>query len=233
MPALSLDAPVADLVIHDPARARIFEQLGIDYCCGGNQSLADACRKQDLDPETVLRMLDAAAQPASDDEGIDWSNRSVQDLIDHITSTHHDYLRRELPRLTRLWTQVVHAHGSEFSWVERVRDLFQSLKADLERHMESEEEFVFPAIRTLAEGRVLPDGSTLESRFLEQMESEHDEAGSALARLRELTNEYTPPEGACPKFRAAIDGLRELEADMHRHVHKENNILFPRARSLA
>lgn len=229
----SPDTAVADLVIDRPARARVFERLGIDYCCGGDHSLTEACRKNDLDPDTVVRMLDATEESPSDTDTTDWSEATLGDLIDHITSTHHDYLRRELPRLDDLLADVTNAHGHAISWLSRVQSVFRTLKADLFDHMRSEEEYVFPAIRTLEEGRVLPDGSTLEHATLEQMEAEHDDAGTMLEQLRDLTDGYTPPEGACPKFRAALDGLRELETDMHQHVHKENNVLFPKARSLA
>lgn len=233
MPSPSPDTPIGDLVADHPARARIFEHLGLDYCCGGDRTLTEACEEHDLDPGTVVRMLDAAAEEPATHTGTDWTSEPLGTLIDHITSTHHKYLRRELPRLEQLVEKVTRVHGSEFSWLERLHDHFQGLKADLQSHMESEEESVFPAIRTLEAGRVLPDGSTLDAAALEQMETEHDEAGSILTHFRDLTNDYTPPEGACATFRAMIDGLQELEADMHQHVHKENNILFPRARSLA
>lgn len=233
MPSPSPDRPISDLLADHPARARIFEHLGIDYCCGGERSLAEACKEKDLDPDTVVRMLDAAAEGPAPPTGTEWTSQPLRTLIDHIKSTHHSYLRRELPRLDQLVEKVTRVHGSEFSWLQRLRDHFQALNADLQSHMESEEEYVFPAIRTLEAGRVLPDGSTLDVTALEQMEAEHDEAGSILTHLRDLTNEYTPPGGVCATFRAMIDGLRELEADMHQHVHKENNILFPRARSLA
>lgn len=233
MSIVSTETSVADLVTDRPARSRVFERLGIDYCCGGDHSLAEACTKKNLDPETVVRMLDVAAEGTPAKSKTDWSEASLAALVDHIESTHHEYLRRELPRLKRLIAKTNRAHGNQVSWLQPVQNVFESLRADLIDHMQSEEEYVFPAIRTLAAGRVLPDGSSLDDAALEQMESEHDQAGSALERLRDLTGEYTPPDWACPTFRAAVDGLRELEADMHRHVHKENNILFPRARSLA
>lgn len=233
MPEISPDLSVAQLVTDRPARARVFERLGIDYCCGGDHSLAEACTKNDLDTSTVVQMLDVVAESAPAEPTRNWSDVPLTDLIDHIKEAHHKYLRRELPRLERLIGKTNRAHGDQVSWLAPVQSLFLSLREDLMDHMQSEEEYVFPAIRTLAEGRVLPDGSSLDASALEQMEDEHDEAGSALEQLRSLTNEYTPPEWACPTFRAAIDGLRELESDMHQHVHKENNILFPRARSLA
>lgn len=226
---LSLNTSVAQLVTDRPARARIFERLGIDYCCGGDHSLAEACREKDLDPTTVAEMLDAATDASAPSDTKDWTEASLGALIDHIESTHHEYLRRELPRLKRLLTRVTQAHGERHSWLRPTLETFLALKDDLEAHMVSEEERVFPSIRALEENGT----SSLDRPGVEQMIEEHDEAGAALEQLRELTSDYTPPDDACPKFRAAMDGLEDLETNMHQHVHKENNILFPHARSLA
>lgn len=226
---LSLNTSVAQLVTDRPARARIFERLNIDYCCGGDHSLAEACREKELDPTTVAEMLDAAVDAHSPADDTDWTNASIGALIDHIEATHHEYLRRELPRLERLITRVTQAHGKHHPWLRPTLETFLALKDNLEDHMASEEEQVFPSIRTLEENGT----SSLDRSGVEQMIEEHDEAGAALEQLRELTSDYTPPEDACPKFRAAMGGLEELETNMHQHVHKENHILFPRARSLA
>jgi len=126
---------------------------------------------------------------------------------------------------------VTQAHGAEVSWLDPVLEVFQTLKLDLETHMMSEEQRVFPSIRALDANGSAED-SALDEDGIEKMIREHDDSGAALDRLRDLTNGYTPPENACPKFRAAMDGLHDLETDMHQHIHKENNILFPRARSL-
>ena len=226
---VSLNTPVAQLVTDRPARARIFERLGIDYCCGGDHSLAEACRKHDFDPKTVAEMLDVAADASGPSDTTDWAEASLGALIDHIESAHHAYLRRELPRLERLLTRVTKAHGDRRAWLRPTLDTFLALKDDLKDHMVSEEEQVFPSIGALEENGT----AALDRPGMEQMIEEHDETGAALDELRDLTSDYTPPEDACPKFRAAMDGLDELEANMHQHIHKENNILFPRARSLA
>jgi len=233
MDPFTRDTSVAELVTERPARARIFEELGIDYCCGGDHSLAEACRKNNLDPDTVVQMLDAATEATSAVDTTDWSEVSLAALIDHIVDTHHAYLRRELPRLEELLMRVTSAHGADVSWLHPVLEVFQTLKLDLETHMVSEEERVFPSIRSLEATEETAEASSLDEEGIDVMIKEHDDSGAALERLRELTNGYTPPEGACPKFRAAMDGLRKLETDMHQHVHKENNILFPRARRLA
>jgi regulator of cell morphogenesis and NO signaling len=229
MTSFSPTTSVADLVTERPARARIFEQLGIDYCCGGDQSLEEACRTQDLDPDTVRRMLDAVEQAPPAADARDWSTAPLGTLIDHIVDTHHAYLRRELPRLETLLTRVLQAHGDDVEWLAPTVEVFTDLQTDLAAHMRSEEQRVFPSIRALE----THSNDALNADGIDDMIGEHDEAGAALDRLRTLTNDYTPPRDACPTFRAALDGLKDLERDMHRHVHKENNILFPRARALA
>jgi len=226
---LSPDTPVAALVTDQPDRARIFDQLDIDYCCGGDQSLAEACKKNDLDPDTVVQMLDAATKAGGTADATNWTDAPLGALIDHIVDTHHAYLRRELPRLDTLLQRVTEAHGADVDWLAPVQEVFRMLKADLETHMRSEEERVFPSIRALAAN----EAADLDADGIDAMIGEHDDAGAALDRLRARTNGYTPPADACPKFQAAMDGLQSLETDMHRHVHKENNILFPRARALA
>lgn len=232
MPTVSPDTPVADLVTDQPGRARIFEELGIDYCCGGDHSLAEACRQNDLDPDTVVRMLDATLTSGPSDTQ-DWSEADLGLLIDHIVDTHHEYLRDELPRLEQLLDRVTSAHGAEHSWLDPTMEVFQTLKLDVETHIMSEEQRVFPSIRALESDESDSDTAGLDEDGIEKMIREHDDSGTALERLRELTNGFTPPDDACPKFRAAMKGLEELETDMHRHIHKENNILFPRARAMA
>jgi len=222
-----LETSVGDLVAERPDRARVFDRLKIDYCCGGGRSLREAAALKGLDPETVGTMLDASTGPA-DEPSESWSDQPLDELIDHIIATHHTFLRSELPRLSRHFKRVEHAHGEEATWVSEARQVFTNLREELVDHMRKEEEIVFPLIRTASDQA---DATDL-SGPMQEMIAEHDEAGDALEQLRALSNEYTAPEWACPTFRALVDGLRDLETDMHRHVHKENHILFPRARAI-
>ena len=189
MTAPSPTTSVADLVTERPARARIFEQLGIDYCCGGDHTLAEACRRHDLDPDTVRRMLGAVEQAAPAADARDWSSASLGTLIDHIVDTHHAYLRRELPRLETLLTRVLEAHGDDVDWLAPTFEVFTDLQTDLAAHMRSEEQRVFPSIRALE----THSNDALDADGIDDMIGEHDEAGAALERLRTLTNEYSPP----------------------------------------
>lgn len=225
------DTTVGQLVAQRPSRSRIFEDLGIDYCCSGSRTLAEACQKHDLDVDTAIRMLEAGAGDSEPGDR-DWTGAPLGDLIDHIESTHHEFLRRELPRLDEHLEKVCRVHGNDKPWLHDVKDVFNHLRPHLLRHMEKEETIVFPYIREQLGEDVDADPLALGGQPMKMMEMEHDEAGEALARIRDLTDGYTIPEGACATLRATIDGLRELEEDTHRHVHKENHILFERARSI-
>jgi regulator of cell morphogenesis and NO signaling len=232
MPSPTPDTPLGTLVSDRPARSRVFEALGIDYCCQGDRTLAEACRDRDLDPDTAAQMLDAAVEAGGPREETSWADAPLEDLIEHIESTHHAYLRRELPRLEELIGKVVDAHGDQAPWLEEIQDVFGDLKPHLEHHMDKEESTVFPFIASLTDRETESMSVAIDGRQMALMEDEHDESSEALDRFRELTGGYEAPEWACPTLEATIQGLKDLEKDMHQHVHEENNVLFPRARDL-
>jgi regulator of cell morphogenesis and NO signaling len=230
MTVVTPSATVGSVVVHAPQLARVFEELQIDYCCGGKRSLEDVCRERQLDlPALIERLTRAqAVSPAAPGEA--WSTAPLAALCDHIERTHHDYLRQELPRLTALVAKVAHVHATNHQELATVEAVFAELRAELEPHMMNEERVLFPAIRYLestGQAMQFPFGSLKNP--IRAMVNEHDHAGDALARLRQLTADYVPPAGACNTYRVMLDGLATLERDMHQHVHKENNILFPRA----
>ena len=158
---------------------------------------------------------------------------SLAELCDHVQTTHHAYLKEELPRLHRMVHKVAAVHGDRCPWMRDVLEVYLPFMDDMTQHMTREEGVLFPLIRQLDGGGGGASGGGSGGMSvagpINMMEREHDGHGDALARIRELTDNFTPPLGACNTFRAALDGLRELEADMHQHVHKENNVLFPRA----
>jgi regulator of cell morphogenesis and NO signaling len=228
MSILDTRSTVGQLVKERPARARVFERLGIDYCCGGKTPLGRACRDKGLDPDQVLRELAHLDAGPAEDEGVDWSFATLTELADHIVETHHAYLRRELPRLDALANKVANAHGPRHPELLEVLRIIGRLRSELESHMLKEERILFPMVKLLesaTEPQRFPCGSV--GHPVSVMELEHDDAGAALAQLRELTREYEAPDDACSTYRALLDGLAGLEADMHFHVHKENNLLFP------
>jgi len=230
MSSIDTNTSVGELVVQRPSRSRIFQRLGIDFCCGGKKSLADACAGRGLDAASVLRVLEAS-EDSPTTGGVDVAGMGLGELCDHIETTHHAFLLGELPRLHAMITKVAAVHGDRYPWMRDVLAVYRDLMNEMLEHMGKEERVLFPAIRALESGgtpEAVPCGGTI-ARPIGVMESEHESAGAALAKIRELTSQFTPPMDACNTFRAALDGLRELEADMHQHVHKENNVLFPRA----
>ena len=228
VPPLSPQSTVGDLVKERPARSRLFEQLKIDYCCGGKLTLAEACAKQGLEVDAVIREI--RLFEAEDASMVNADAMGLGELADHIAGTHHDYLRKELPRIASLTRKVVAVHGNDEPRLRRIHELFFELQAEMTEHMFKEERILFPMIKQIETAESVPDFhcGTLANP-IRQMEHEHESAGDALKQLRELSDDYTPPEWACNTFRALYEALAGLEMDMHQHVHKENNVLFPKA----
>ncbi|NUN93401.1 MAG: iron-sulfur cluster repair di-iron protein [Verrucomicrobiae bacterium] len=221
---------VGAIVTRKPALARIFEQAGIDYCCGGKKSLEAACREKGLDPQKVLAQLEAAAAVATGGGGVDAAKMTLTELADHIQTTHHAYLKAELPRLEAMTKKVAAVHGEHDPRLPQVKEVYLGMAWELKEHTLKEEQVLFPMIRELDAAASTPAfhcGSLAAP--IRAMELEHDSAGGAIEKIRELTDGFTPPEWACNTYRAMLDALALFERDLHQHVHKENNILFPRA----
>lgn len=219
---------IGQLVAQRPERARVFEMHGIDYCCGGGKTLSIVCRDLGLDPQQILFELDQQDPETTADER-DWIQASLTELADHIEQVHHQYLKDELPRIEALSRKVVSVHGSRHPELLEIHKQFIALKEELESHILHEERVLFPLCRQLDKQR--PDDfyyGPLEQP-ISVMVREHEDAGQALEQLRRLSNNYTPPPDACNSFRRLYEDLSQLERDLHQHVHKENNILFPRA----
>jgi len=221
---------VGEVVARRPSLARLFEAARIDFCCGGKKTLAEVCREKGLDPQSFLATLEEAASASDGEAVIDAAAMSLTELADHIESTHHAYLRDELPRLNMLTERVASVHGADDARLREVRDTFLALAGEMASHMMKEEQILFPMIRQLEASERLPAfhcGSVANP--IRQMELEHHDAGAALEQMRTLTDEYTPPTWACNTYRAMLDSLAHLERDMHLHVHKEDSVLYPKA----
>ncbi|HOB73027.1 MAG TPA: iron-sulfur cluster repair di-iron protein [Phycisphaerae bacterium] len=232
MSTLDVNVTVGQLVAERPRAARTLERLGIDYCCGGRRPLAEACAERGLEARAVLDAV-AADENAGNGEERNWAEAALDELCDHIEATHHAFLREELPRLSALIAKVASVHGEREPDLQTLAGVFRDFCMELESHMAKEEQVLFPIIRQLEYASSLPRfhcGSV--NNPIRVMEFEHDSAGTALARMRGLTRDYTPTPEACNSYRAMLDGLAVLEKDMHQHIHKENNILFPRASAL-
>jgi regulator of cell morphogenesis and NO signaling len=225
---------IGSLVTARPALARFFDKLGIDYCCGGKQTIAAACAQRGLDVATTLALLESAgAALAAGPAEVDAAAMSLTELADHIQTTHHAYLKAELPRLVEMAERVAYKHGWRDARLAGVAAAVRTVAEEMLNHMQKEEVVLFPLVRQIEAGAGIgPCGGDL-SAPIRQMEAEHESAGQLTARLRELTDGFTPDAEACNTHRALLAGLAEFESDLHRHVHKENNVLFPRALALA
>ncbi len=227
MSTISEKSTLADIINVTPGSARVLEGYDLDYCCHGQRPLSDACDEAGIDAAAVL---DSLSQLGSTDEGApDWLEMSTGELATHIESKHHTYLHEEMPRLEALAMKVAGVHGERHPELAEVRDTYGALKADLDPHLHKEEQMLFPMIRELdeADGPVDFHCGSLRNP-ISVMLTEHDTAGELLARLRELTSGYQTPADGCASYQALYDGLAELERDTHLHIHKENNVLFPR-----
>jgi regulator of cell morphogenesis and NO signaling len=228
---------VRDIAADSLAAVRVFEKFGIDYCCGGKRPLQEVCEEKGYDTALVQSELDAAMSLAPATER-NWSSVPLTDIIQHIVATHHEYLRRELPAIEVRLEKVYRVYNQRYGpTLIGLPEVFAALRAELTTHIAKEENILFPAIAAyevaVAAGQPLPStcfGTVANP--IHMMESEHESAGDALAKIREITRNYEVPEYACVTFRALMSGLDELERDLHMHIHLENNILFPRAEKL-
>lgn len=221
------ETPVGQIVAAQPLLAKVFEHHRIDYCCGGKLALGVFCAKKGIDAQALIAELQAAMDTASAPES-DWTQATLTALVGHIVETHHAYMREAVPRLLHLSQKVARVHGDNHPELIEVASIYQAFNAEITAHMEKEELILFPAILRLEAG---------VDRFpvnnpIRVMEAEHDSAGRDFERMRALTNDFTPPEDGCNSYRALFAGLEEMELDLFSHIHKENNILFPRAIAL-
>jgi regulator of cell morphogenesis and NO signaling len=206
----------------------VFQQYGIDFCCGGHRPIAEAAAEHQVDVDRLMDDLARSLDGPADEH--DWRHAPMADLVDHIQARFHRPLRDELPRLSAMVDKVVSRHGDHYpDMLLPLQREFRGLMAELLDHMDKEDQVLFPAIVAVERG----GASSPSARFIEGpvgvMEHEHVQAGAAMAAMRQVTGNYTCPPGACPTFQGLFWGLDQLEREMHIHIHLENNILFPRA----
>ncbi len=215
------ETTVGQIATDHPLATRVFARHKIDYCCGGGSPLKNVCEKDGLNAESLLEEINNELETIDYDEK-KWNNEPLSDLIDHILITYHRPLDEELPRLEQMVCKVYDVHGDKDpEMFAELKNVYLGLKAELDGHMMKEEQILFPMIKR-GEGS-LADGP------VRVMMMEHDNAGNALRRFRELTKDYNVPEEACNTWRALWHGLEALEESLHQHIHLENNSLFPRA----
>jgi regulator of cell morphogenesis and NO signaling len=227
---------IREIAVEFPQTTRVFEEFKIDYCCGGRRPLAEACAEMGLDETLVRQRIESVLGGGEDAEKqTDFpEHKRPAELIDHIVAIHHIFTRNEIARLTPLMEKVRRKHGEQHPELRDIEAVFSALADELLAHMRKEEMVLFPYIKVLA-AVVSTSIPIAEPPFrtvqnpVRMMMTEHDAAGEMLVKVRALSNDFTPPDGACPSYRALYYGLEELERDLHRHIHLENNVLFPQA----
>lgn len=233
--AALLERPLADIVTADSRTAVVFDRFGLDYCCHGHQTLADAVATAGVALDAVLSDIDKLGPPAEEDAVTEW--KEMDDLARFIVARHHGFVREHAPVIAAYLTKLVTRHGERRPELGHVRAVFTSLAEEMDAHMMKEENILFPFIELLAlnarNGGRLPAGpfGTVMNP-VRMMEEDHREAGAHLETLRRLTNAYTPPPDGCTTYRLCYKELADFEADLHRHVHLENSVLFPQALEL-
>ncbi len=228
----NLNQSVGEIVAVNPSLWKLFEHYHIDYCCHGDKPLAEACREKGLDPEAVLSEIETLPT-GKDQVQTELLKMTLTELANHIEQTHHVYLYRELPELISLAGRVTATHAARDTRLHQVLQGVTLLQSELMNHLAKEEQILFPMIRELEASNSLPSfhcGSV--GNPIRQMLTEHDDASELLQKLRRLTDGYQSPEWACRSMQTLFTQLQNLEHDLHRHIHKENTILFPAAIAL-
>lgn len=228
---LTAEQSVGAWVTADYRLAAVFEKYGIDYCCGGQKPVGQACAEHGVSPNTILQEVAQVTEtPGSGERYDQWS---LDFLADYIVNQFHLYTKRMLPQLSETIETVANVHGETHPETRTIAALWPTVRGELAQHMQKEELLLFPYIKRLvhsqAEGSVSPVppfGSARE--LIETMEAEHDETGDALHQIAQLSDDYTPPADACPTFHALYVFLSEFDAATKKHIHLENNILFPK-----
>jgi regulator of cell morphogenesis and NO signaling len=226
---------VREVAVENPAATRVFEKFGIDYCCGGTQVLDQACAKAGISVDQVLDALEMEEETArTAKQTHDWQSEPLSELVAHIKNTHHRFTREEAAHLNALLNKVCSVHGKNHPELFEIRSTFAGLTQELTTHLMKEEMVLFPHIVRMEESviqrePVLPVPFGTVENPVAMMEHEHDSAGNALRAMRKASNDFALPADACVSYQTLYRALEAFEADLHQHIHLENNILFPRA----
>ena len=227
-----MDKTLAEIVTDNIRSAIIFEEAGLDFCCKGKRSLKDACAEKKVDVQKIVNELINLSGDGNETQNVDdWQ---LDFLVDYIMNNHHQYVRRMIPVITLHADKVASVHGKNHLETIKIADLFLAVREELEMHMMKEERILFPQIKQMIlnqkeNSQFFPPAFGTIQNPIRMMEYEHTNAGDALYQIRELSNNYSHPEDACNTFKALYSELKEFEEDLHKHIHLENNILFPKS----
>lgn len=225
---------VAELVASDFRTANVFKKYGIDFCCGGKRTLAEVSKKEDVDLDRLEDDLKTIETSPAETPHLDFNQWEIDFLSDYIVNVHHKYVRENIPPLLEYTQKVARVHGATNPEVVQIARLFSDLAAELHQHMLKEEQILFPYIKQLAAAKKEPH-SVQPAPFrsvenpIAMMVHEHDTAGKIMKEIRRLSSDFNFPENACNTYRVSYLKLNEFEGDLHKHIHLENNILFPKA----
>lgn len=231
---ITKESNIAKIVAENYRYASVFKSVGIDFCCNGNRSIADACEKKNINTDELMEKLNAATTHSNGNSEIDYRTWPLDLLADYIEKTHHRYVERRITEIEPFLRKVARVHGGNHPELLEIEKLFFESAEELTNHMEKEEGVLFPHIRNMVNsdltGQPLP-----ESQFgtvknpIAVMHEEHDNEGERFRKISELSDGYNPPFDACNTYRVTYSMLQEFEDDLHKHIHLENNILFPKA----
>lgn len=227
---------IGGFVAEDFRTAAIFSKYGIDFCCKGHRTLEEVCTAKGLDISIVQNEL-SEVMNTKGDLGIDFKSWPTDLLIDYIEKTHHRYVEEKTPTLLQYLDKLCKVHGDAHPELFEINNLFKGCAGELAQHMKKEELILFPFIKRLVKAKMnnepisIPPFGTVDNPIA-MMKHEHDAEGERFRTIVELTNNYTPPADACNTYKVTFSMLQEFEQDLHKHIHLENNILFPKAQEL-
>lgn len=227
---IDTEKTIGQIVTDDFRAAGIFKNAGIDFCCGGDKSLDQACREKNLDPKVVISRLEELEKtPVS--ESYNYNEWEPGFLADYIVNTHHNFVKKNLPDLVYYTQKIESVHGNHHPELAEIASLMEQVNTELLQHLKNEEEVLFPAIKEVLKTN-RPDTKETIVTEITRMKGEHEFAGGAMDKINVLTGHYTLPEDGCNSYRVAFELLSRFEDDLHIHVHLENNILYPKALAL-
>jgi len=219
-----LKKPVGDIVAEDYRTAQVLRSYGLDFCCGGGKTLEKACSSKKIEIDEVISELESLKEVDGSEHN--YNEWSLDFLADYIVNNHHAFVRKMLPELAFYAEKVSRVHGDRDPELNEIRELVYVLQKEMMAHLQKEEDDLFPQIKELV--RESKTGFVKEA-IVEALEDEHDNAGEIMAQIEALTNGFNPPSNACSSYRVLFQNLEGFQKDLHKHVHLENNILFPKA----
>ena len=226
---------LASIVTEKFQTVPVLEKYNLDFCCKGKRTLSEACMEKGLPLEIISKELDLVVN-AAERSHLPFTEMNAEQLIGYILIHHHFYVKQSMPIMYAHLEKVATKHGDRFPYMHKVLELFTGIKTEMTTHMQKEEQVLFPRIKEIEAAFTNKETISIPEMFISMpvsmMEAEHDHAGTILYEIRALTNNYTPPQDACTTFKLSLTELREFEEDLHRHVHLENNLLFPLAKKM-